>query len=74
MHAPHPCPFFPPAELGVRFALTVLKDVPHGFLNFKDNSKETKRSYVKVLRLLQGALNGDALLADVPEEDWKTFF
>lgn len=62
------------SDLNVRFALTVIKDVPHGFLSFKDNCKETLKAYLKVLRLLQGALNGDVPLSEVPEKDWQSFF
>jgi hypothetical protein len=62
------------SDLNVRFALTVIKDVPHGFLSFKDNCKETMKAYLKVLRLLQGALNGEVPLSEVPEQDWQSFF
>lgn len=59
--------------VGTRFSMVVLKDAPHGFLNFKDASEETLRYYARCTSMINQALHGPVPYAEVPKAEWVTW-
>eukprot|EP00730_Choanoeca_flexa_P002427 TRINITY_DN11047_c0_g1_i4.p1 TRINITY_DN11047_c0_g1~~TRINITY_DN11047_c0_g1_i4.p1 ORF type:complete len:836 (+),score=162.49 TRINITY_DN11047_c0_g1_i4:312-2510(+) len=59
--------------LGVRFALEVIDDMPHGCLNFKDVSPESLDAHNRCLQLLHEGLTAAMAPSDVEPEQWQTW-
>ncbi len=58
----------------MRFRIQVLKNMPHGFLSLKDASDETLRYYNSCTRAIDDALNQPVALADIPSDQWVSFY
>ncbi|EDQ84195.1 uncharacterized protein MONBRDRAFT_34791 [Monosiga brevicollis MX1] len=56
--------------VGARHCVSVLGDIPHGCLNFKDLTRQTKAAYQHCLSLLREGLE-DTAPAEKPE--WRTY-